>query len=56
VSPQEVADRLGISSASVRRLILRGELPAKKLGRTFVVEPADVAALLKRWGVVPLRH
>jgi excisionase family DNA binding protein len=40
----EAADRLGISAARVRRLVLDGRLPAQKFGRDLVIYESDVEA------------
>lgn len=49
----DVAEHLRCSTEHVRRLIRRGELPARKLGRTWLVDPADlrrfVASLPASW-------
>ncbi len=46
LSPGEVAERLGISHQTVRKMIQRGELPAYKIARRVrVPEDAVVAAL-----------
>jgi excisionase family DNA binding protein len=37
----DVADRLGISTKSVRRMIARGELRAHRIGRLIRVSEAD---------------
>lgn len=43
------ADRYGVSVATLRRAIYRGDLPAYRLGaRVLRVEEADVAALFER--------
>jgi excisionase family DNA binding protein len=49
LSVQEVADRYGISSKTVRRLIARGELPASTLrgSRVLRVATVDVDRLLR---------
>jgi excisionase family DNA binding protein len=37
----------GVSLRTARNLIRDGRLPATKLGRSYLVSPADVAALLR---------
>lgn len=37
----------GVSIRSLRSLIKRGRLPATKVGRAYLVDPRDVAALLQ---------
>jgi excisionase family DNA binding protein len=52
--PNEVAIRLALSPATVRRWIFDGRLPVVKLGRAVRVRETDVEALI-RMGSVPLR-
>ena len=44
----EVAEILGLSTRTVRRLIARGELVACRLGRSVRVHPDDLAAYIDR--------
>lgn len=46
VSVKEAARRTGVSQKNVRRLISKGELPAKKLGARLVIPESALAALL----------
>lgn len=46
ISPAAVAGRLGISPRTVKRLILRGHLPAHRIGQRWRIDPADVADYL----------
>jgi len=48
LTPQEVADLLRVSSASIRRLLRRGELPAVRVGRAWRVEESDLQRWLRR--------
>jgi excisionase family DNA binding protein len=50
LSMNEVADKLGVSRETVRRLILRKELRAVRIGRQWRVTEEDLAAYLKRAG------
>jgi excisionase family DNA binding protein len=44
LNAQEVAQLLGVSSFTVRRLISRGDLPHLKIGRLIRVDSADLDA------------
>jgi excisionase family DNA binding protein len=44
---QQVADRLGVSTRTVRRLIRRGELGAHRIGRSIRVDGHSVTRLLE---------
>ena len=48
VTPDEVAEFLGVSRLTVYRKIETGELPARKIGRLVRVAPADVRRMLAR--------
>lgn len=43
----EVAETYGITAATVRQTILRGAVPARKSGRTWLIRASDAAA---QWG------
>jgi len=45
LTPEEVAALLRVSSAAIRRLLRRGELPAVRVGRAWRVEEGE----LRRW-------
>lgn len=45
---RQVADALGVSEMTIRRLIRRGELPAVRVGIQLRVPRADVLAYLTR--------
>lgn len=44
MTPQQIAERMGISAKTVIRYIQAGELPAVHLGRRYVVEISDAEA------------
>jgi excisionase family DNA binding protein len=44
----EVAQRLAVSSPTVRRLIARAELPTVRVGRCLRLRDDDVEALIRR--------
>jgi excisionase family DNA binding protein len=44
----QVAEGLGVSTRTVRRLIAKGELVACRLGRLVRVHPDDLAAYIDR--------
>jgi excisionase family DNA binding protein len=45
MSAQECALYLGVAERTVRRWIARGDLPAEKRGRSFVIRLADAVSL-----------
>lgn len=47
LSVADVAEYLGISKTTVRRLIANGELPARKIGQQIRIAPKDVGRLGK---------
>jgi len=49
----EAAERLGVSTARVRRLVLDGRLPAEKFGRDLVIYETDVEAFERLKGGRP---
>jgi excisionase family DNA binding protein len=49
----EVADRIGISAATVYKLCERGDLPHLRILNSIRVRPRDLAAFLKRWWTRP---
>ena len=42
LTAKQVAERLGISDARVRQLILEGKLPAQKFGNVLSIDEADL--------------
>ena len=47
VSAQELADRLGVSIFTVRRLIRKGRLRAEKVEGEYRIDHSDLAAFLR---------
>lgn len=47
LTPTDAARRVGISSRSLYRFILSGELRSVKIGRRRLVDPADLAAFIE---------
>jgi len=48
LNTKEVAKKLNVSSIRVRQLIRNGRLPAKKVGRDFVIDEKDIALVAER--------
>jgi len=48
IGTAEAAQRLGVSPDRVRALIKAERLPAKKLGRDYVINPKDLALVKNR--------
>ena len=46
LSVEEVAEILGLSLAAVRRLLLRGELPGRKVGKRWRILRAELEHFL----------
>lgn len=42
ISVTQAAQILAVHPATIRRMIARGELPAKRVGRVWRVDPADL--------------
>ena len=55
ISTAEVAQLLGIHHYSVCRIIRDGRLPARKIGKSWVVTAEDVAKLAKTYEARPGR-
>jgi len=53
LTTREAAERLHISPARVRRLILDGRLPAQKFGRDLVIYEADLESFERLKGGRP---
>ncbi len=48
ISTTELAALLGISRVAVFQKIKKGDIPAKKVGRNFVIDKKDVAHLIDK--------
>lgn len=48
LTTKQAADRLGVSPARVRQLVLSGQLPAEKFGRDIVIKSADLVLVKDR--------
>ncbi len=48
LTTRQVAEKLGVTDSQVRYLILRGKLPAQKLGHINVVKESDIEAVKER--------
>ena len=53
ITTNEAAERLGVSAARVRRLVLDGRLPAEKFGRDLVINESDLKAFERLKGGRP---
>jgi excisionase family DNA binding protein len=47
-SVKEVAEKLGVSKDTIRRLIRKGDFPANKIGGSIRIRWADAEEYLKR--------
>ncbi len=48
LSTNEVAEKLGVTSIRVRAMIRKGNLPAQKIGRDYVVKESDLELVKDR--------
>lgn len=48
LTTQEAAERLGVTSARIRAMILAGRLPAEKFGHVHMVREEDLALVAER--------
>jgi excisionase family DNA binding protein len=48
LTTKDAADRLGVTAVRVYQLIREGRLPAKKLGRDYVINERDLARVKDR--------
>jgi excisionase family DNA binding protein len=48
LTTQEAAERLGVTSARVRAMIIAGRLPAEKFGHVHMVREEDLALVADR--------
>lgn len=46
LSVKETADYLGVSHGTVRNLLVKGELPGKKIGKAWFINAEHLAAAL----------
>ncbi len=48
LTTREVAERLGVTAARVRQLVLSGDLPAEKFGRDLMIKETDLRLVADR--------
>jgi len=48
MTAQEAADELGVSSARIRQMVLKGQLPAERFGKSLVILDTDLERLRDR--------
>ncbi len=48
LSTNEAAQKLGVTSIRVRAMIRDGNLPAKKIGRDYVINESDLKLVIDR--------
>jgi excisionase family DNA binding protein len=48
LTSKQAAERLGVTPARVRQMILEGTLPAGKFGRDLVIKSSDLALVADR--------
>lgn len=48
LTTKEAAEKLGVTPARVRQLVLAGDLPAKKFGRDLMIKEADLKLVENR--------
>ena len=48
LTTQQTAEKLGITDARVRQLVLGGRLPAQKLGRDLFIQESDLKLVQDR--------
>ena len=48
VKPEEAAAMLGIGRTRIYELLARGEIPSRRIGRSRLIDPADVRAYRDR--------
>jgi excisionase family DNA binding protein len=48
LTTKEAAERLNVTPARVRQMVLSGQLPAEKFGRDLVIRESDLASVEDR--------
>ena len=48
LTTKEAAERLGVTAARVRQLVLAGDLPAEKFGRDLMIKEGDLKLVADR--------
>jgi len=48
LTSKQAAERLGVTSARVRQMVLDGTLPAEKFGRDLVIKSSDLVLVADR--------
>lgn len=48
LTTKEAAERLGVTPARVRQLVLAGDLPAEKFGRDLMIKESDLKLVRER--------
>ena len=48
LTSKQAAERLGVTPARVRQMVLDGSLPAEKFGRDLVIKSSDLALVADR--------
>ena len=48
LTTKEAAERLGVSAARVRQMVLGGRLPAEKFGRDLMIKESDLSLVEDR--------
>ncbi len=56
LSVMEAAEKLGVSRWRVNQFINEGRLPAKKIGRSYVIKESDLEKLQERKVGRPLKN
>lgn len=51
-----IAERLGVSQGMIRALIRQGRLPARRLGRIFLIRGEDLERLVNGAGYTPTQR
>lgn len=48
ITTKEAAERLGVTPARIRQLVLAGDLPAEKFGRDLMIKETDLKLVENR--------